>query len=302
MIDINNKIIKILIKLKEFSIFINNPFKTKAYETAINEIQKYNNPITINKIPDIPKIGNKIRKKIHEIITTGKLKEIEKLDNNMKLFNIINKIPGFGPNWGLKIINNNEIKSVKDIPNFYELTKLQKLGIKYYKKLIIPLSRKNAELVYTKLHSKFNKYYKIILAGSYRRGKKKLGDIDIVMIEKQNKLQLDKIKSKIKSLDIFITFINAGEKKISFLAKIDKTKITQIDLRFFLPKHYATAILYFTGSKNFNIDIRRKANRLGLSLNEYELKEIKSGKIIKTKKEEDIFKAIGIKYIEPKLR
>lgn len=139
------------------------------------------------------------------------------------------------------------------------------------------------------------------IVGSYRRGKKIMGDIDILVI--CNLKNVSKIINKISSMKKFKSTLVSGKRKFSF---ITLPKDIQVDIRFFKMIEYPYARLYFTGNRKFSIHARRKAISMGLRLNEYGLYYRDSGKkvIIRDASEKKILLYLGInsKYINPKNR
>lgn len=279
------------------------PYRIQAYDSALNQLFSGVDPENLD-------VGKKLKDKIEEILKTGTLKEWETLTRNplFKLYKKIIAIPGFGEKTTLKFIKEG-VKNLTDLKKKDNLTTAQKLGLKYRKKLSERIERNIATnfaamikkiLKKTELEKKHP--YELIVVGSYRRGSKTLGDIDIIIFTKWQGIQtiINKIAETLKG---FKGYIAKGNKKISFIYQPpNKQEITQIDIRFFEPKNKPAAMLYFTGSAATNIKMRQKASKLGLKLNEYGLYNTITGKEIKVKSEEDIFKKIKMDYIPPEER
>ena len=137
-------------------------------------------------------------------------------------------------------------------------------------------------------------------AGSLRRGKETIGDIDLLVGAKEK--DAAGIMDAFVGLDMVEEVLGHGDTKSSIRSTDDFRNI-QVDLRVVDPKHYGAALMYFTGSKEHNVKVRERALTMGYTLNEYALadKEDKS-KQVETKTEQAIYKKLGLAYIAPELR
>jgi len=209
------------------------------------------------------------------------------------------------------------------------LTKNQVLGIEYYYDLLKKIPRKEID----NFKDMFNKLYEDVLkennkkisnynfniAGSYRRQHESSGDIDIIMSSsKEDKELFDIVIKKLEnSKDLFkIEYLTKGDKKSMCIVKLNKegSIARRVDFMYCPPNELGFALLYFTGSKDFNTAIRSHVKKFGLTLNEHGLSFIdKSGKVLyekgkrkmvkkELKTEEEIFEFLKIKYVEPKDR
>lgn len=148
----------------------------------------------------------------------------------------------------------------------------------------------------TKFSSKYILNKSPILVGSLRRKEKIVGDIDLLLIDDIDQTVSDEILTLLKS-KINNKIISAGNKKISL-----NYMGIQIDIFFTLRKHLIPAVVHFTGSKVFNIRIRKLAKELGYSkLNQYGLYDA-DGNEVKIKSEKHLFKLLGLKYLKPEDR
>ena len=141
------------------------------------------------------------------------------------------------------------------------------------------------------------------MVGSYRRKKKDMGDIDI-LIKNEDNIELNKIIDKLKENYYIKEILANGKKKFMGICKIDKLPARRIDILLTNKEHYYYTLLYFTGSYEHNIKMRKKALELGYSLSEYGLKNIESDKYIdnEIKSEKDIFKILNMEYVKPEDR
>lgn len=304
----NKTIIDNLQILYDYSILKGELFKAKAYNKVIDEVIKNNN--SIKKYEDFLKIegaGDKIKTKIKELIETNKIKEVEdiKKDELFKFKKDLISIYGIGYAKVDEIINKFKIKSIIELKINKDKLKLnnkQLIGIEYYEDL-----KKRISSIETKLHHKIltdelqkynNLEYEYV--GSFRRGVKRIGDIDI-LIKKNNKFDLLKFINDLKEKNYIKEVLAIGNNKFMGICKIPKKPARRIDITIAPENEYYFTLLYFTGSKNFNIGMRAFAKKMGYSLSEHGFKEIKHT-IPNINSEEDIFKFLNIKYIKPQNR
>lgn len=217
-------------------------------------------------------------------------KKTKQYSNLMKL----TKVPNIGIKKASELLKLN--LTLKDLPkNLNLLTDAQILGLKYYKKL-----KRVPRDVIDYIHDSLTKLkVEHIVAGSYRRGALSSGDVDILimnqtfdtldqLMEKENIENLGKYtKGKIKSSGIY--WVNGF--------------ITQIDFVIIKKEQLGTQLLYFTGSKQFNVKIRGDALSKGYSLNEYGLTPLHGDKkLIEFSSEKEVFKHLGLQFVQPEAR
>jgi DNA polymerase (family 10) len=305
--------------LKEIGTFLEfkdeNPFKCRAYHNASRIIEGFTTDIkTLIETGEIRKvkgIGESIAEKITELVQTGKLKYYEELKESIPsgLLDIL-KIQGLGPKRAKVLYEKLDIKNLDELENACNknlLVKIDGFGEKLQEKIIegIKLTKKyserflfdfallEAEKIFKNL-SKQKEITRIEIAGSLRRKKETIKDIDIVASA------FDKYRQKL--MDFFTSYseveniIAKGDTKSSIKLKSG----LNADFRIVNDEEFPFALAYFTGSKEHNIIMRTIAQKKGLKLNEYGL--FKGDKFIKCRDEEDIFKHLGLAYIPPELR
>src|ERR1700721_2848190 len=138
-------------------------------------------------------------------------------------------------------------------------------------------------------------------AGSLRRGKETIGDLDLLVTlrpghDKQK--HVDEVAAHILKYPGIDQTLAHGENKVSVLLGNG----LQVDVRLLEQDSFGAALLYFTGSKEHNVVLRGRARDMGWTLNEYALTTLKGGKFVAGKTEEEIYKKLGLDYIEPELR
>ena len=294
-------------------------WKSIALQKAINSIKNLDFEIKSSvDVKGIKGIGKGMLSRIDEILTTGTLSDL--IDENVIDVNLIEKfkeITGVGDVKAEQWIKSG-FKSVNDVLKAFNEGKLEvthhiKVGLTYFNDFKQRIPRKEIE----KIEKTFGKYLKHMnedliyqICGSYRRGCKDSGDIDIIItnpnVEKniQKYKYLTNIVNLCKSKGFIIDDLTSmGEKKYMGVCRLsDSSKARRIDIRCFNKDEYPAALLYFTGSKNFNVLVRQKANGLGYSLNEYGLKDKSTNSLRSLNSEEELFEILKIPYLKPNER
>ncbi|MBU3958343.1 MAG: DNA polymerase/3'-5' exonuclease PolX [Candidatus Omnitrophica bacterium] len=290
-----------------------NPFRIRAYERAAENIaglsEDIENFIRGDKLTQIPGIGKDLAERIKEFVETGRIKVYEDLKKTIPagLLDLLN-IPSVGPKTAKLLYEKLKIKNIAGLEGAIKKNKLK--GIFGIKKKTVENISKGIELLkrgrermtlaqaiqvadeFIKALGALAGVKKISYAGSLRRQKETVRDIDILAISDRPH----------KIMNIFTKHpdvgevLARGETKSSVRTKDD----IQVDCRVVERKSFGAALLYFTGSKNFNIKIRQIAIRKGLKINEYGV--FRKNRFITGQTEEDIFKTLRMSYIEPELR
>jgi len=290
-------------------------FKSRAYRMAAQTIEVMDEDIGTlvkeKRLQDIPGIGEAIAKKITELVETGKLNYFEKLKKEIPegLLELLN-IPTLGPKKVASLHKNLGIKTLeelrkaclqgklRDLDGFGEITEQNILrGIQLLEKtsgralLNVAYGDGNEYLEYLK---KCKKIDRISLAGSLRRMKETIGDLDI-------------LASSDSPDEVMEYFVKYGDVQQVLMQGSTKTSVLlndnlQVDLRVVKDESFGAALQYFTGSKEHNVSMRSLAIKKGYKLNEYGLFKKKTDKYIAGKTEEDIYNKLGLSYIEPELR
>jgi DNA polymerase (family X) len=138
-------------------------------------------------------------------------------------------------------------------------------------------------------------------AGSLRRGRETIGDIDLLVTMRpghDKQKDIDAVAGFVLKYPEIKQELAHGENKVSFIL----SEGLQVDVRLLEKKSFGAALLYFTGSKAHNVALRGRANDMGWTLNEYALTTLKGGKVVASKTEEEIYSKLKLAYIEPELR
>jgi DNA polymerase beta len=310
-------IISKLESLKEiYAQNIDKKWNLRALSIAINSIKKYDGIIISgNQLQnELKGIGEKISKRIDEILETGNLQELNILNKEDNLEKLL-LITGVGNVRAKKwlSLNINNIDDVKIAIQEKKITSTHHIdiGIKYYKDFIEKIPKSEIDEIKSYLKNIFQKMDNNLIfeiCGSYRRGAIESGDIDILIshknylknIEKQNILK-NIVNVLIKNNFIIDNLTSKGNTKFMGVCKIHETA-RRIDIRVVDYSSYYSSLLYFTGNKNFNLYLRNKALANNLSLNEYFLKDLNAEKEIFLNSEKEIFDILKISYLTPEER
>ncbi|KAM0124571.1 hypothetical protein ACHAP3_010277 [Botrytis cinerea] len=335
----NNHTIQILSRMKDYYERIGDQWRTRSYMQACGQLK--NQPALIRTFSEaivIPKIGQRIAKKIEEIVLTGRLRRLEHAeaepdDKILKLFMGI-----YGVNYKLasKWISQGH-RSFADLKNNIKLTPSQQIGIERYDDLQLRIPRHEIEQLgkfITDTTKTIDPEIEITIGGSYRRGAKTSGDIDII-ISKSHTTQTTQLtpflSSLVKSLTAshFLTAAlavphnNEGSKwhgccvlPSSSSASHPPNPWRRIDFLLVPASEIGAALLYFTGDDIFNRSMRLLAGKKGMRLNQRGLYRdamrggMKSGKwetrnkvtdgtLVEGRDERAIFEALGVPWREP---
>ncbi len=299
-----------LLELKE-----DNPFKIRAYQKAARTIESL--PVELaqlmkeGRLREIPGVGEAISKKITELLTTGKLEAYEKLRAEFPAGIIdLMTVPGVGPKTALRLSKELGISNVDELEKAIlegKVASLYRLGEKTADNILrhiqtvrrkdkrIPLGEALplAEEIVAALKG-LPRVRNLVPAGSLRRFKETIGDIDIMGTA-------DDPESVIKAfvrLPQVEEVLAQGSTKASVIVKSG----LQVDLRMVEHDSFGSLLQHFTGSKEHNVALRERAVKQGLSLSEYGITVAKTGETEKFTNEEDFYRRIGLQYIPPELR
>jgi len=288
-------------------------FKPAAYRRAAQVIEELPKDIStyggVKELAKLPAIGEGIAKKVVEYLETGKITVLENLRVSKGGISAeLIDIEGLGPKrvrqiqtaFGVKtvadLIKAAEDGKLRTLPRFSELMEKKVLeNAKRVKERTKRFPRDEVKGDVVKLMKKIRDVSGVEraeVAGSYRREKETVGDIDILVVTKSAK----KVSDAIADLKDVRNVVAHGEKKLSF----DLKSGLRVDVRFVKKDQWGAALLYFTGSKEHNIAMRKVAISKGWKLNEYGLFE--GDALLASKTEEEIYKKLGLMFCEPKKR
>jgi DNA polymerase (family 10) len=197
-------------------------------------------------------------------------------------------------------------EKLRDVPGFGEKTEQNiLLAIEAHRRssgrFLITVAEAMAERVATYIRALGDAVESVTPAGSLRRGKETIGDLDFIVIlppGRDSEKDIEKVAAHVAAYGGIEQVLAHGGNKVSFRA----ANGMQVDARFLERKSYGAAMLYFTGSKEHNVALRGRANKMGYTLNEYALTSLKGGRNLASQTEQEIYTKLKLDYIEPELR
>jgi NAD-dependent DNA ligase/DNA polymerase/3'-5' exonuclease PolX len=310
MIEMLEKLVKLMKKNRDFVHIL-------AYNRALETIRTINEDITdFNQLEGKKYIGPTIISKFKEYKETGTLSlfEREKAKPGYEMQSVyesLSQIYGIGPKKAEDLIKAG-ITSITELRDRQDelLNPSQKAGLKYYEDILERIPRKEIDDYNVLFSSIFeivgtSSEFKYEIVGSYRRGKEESGDIDVIITDSSRDIFKNFI-DELLNQGVILETLSRGPTKCLVITKLPPhTKARRVDFMFTPPEEYPFAILYFTGSKEFNTVMRSHALKQGLSLNEHGLsKKSKDKKVVelvthKFVTEKDIFDYLRLVYKEP---
>jgi len=292
-----------------------NPYRIRAYREAARHIQSMAEDIAKlheeGRLREIPGVGESLAAKIDEFLRTGSLGFYEQLKEQVApgLSQLL-EVPGLGPRRAKMIHDQLGITTIRDLQRAAEEHRLSTLpGIRKKteekilretrrfqertQRLLLGTALPAAEQVVEMLKD-HPAVRRIDPAGSLRRMKETIGDIDILVASDHPR----EFMEAFVSLPIVKEVLLKGPTKSSILAKGN----LQIDVRVIKPDEYGAALQYFTGSKMHNIALREVAIQKGLKLSEYGIFDDRTGQRLGGETEEEIYRILGMPWIPPELR
>lgn len=292
-------------------------FKPAAYRKAAKTVEDYAGDICavkeVKELQKLPGIGEAIAAKIREYCDTGRIKHLDDLMAEQGgLSASLMEIEGLGPkrvrilqrekgiSTVAQLIEAAEKGKLKGLPGFSDVMEkkiLENAGRvdERIRRFTISEVTEDVERI-LKAIRKVPGVDKAEPAGSYRRMKATVGDVDIAVVTKNQK----KVADAVAALPIVRNVVGQGEKKVSFDVVLKSKEALRVDVRFVAADQWGSALLYFTGDKDHNIAMRKIAISKGWKLSEYGLFE--GEKLIASKEENDIYEKLGLLWIEPKER
>jgi len=292
-----------------------NPFRVRAYRNAARTIRDFPEPLAdlvragTKDLTDIAGIGDDLAEKITEIATKGELALRKQLAAKLPagLLDLL-RIPGLGPKRVKLLYKKLKVKSASDLSKALDQGKIQKLkgfGPKIEEKMRAGLGQaqvterrmllNEAETQATALVAYLQAgggVGQIAVAGSYRRRRETIGDLDILVTSDDSPRVMDRFVAYADVADV----VSKGDTR----STVKLRGGLQVDLRAVEPAAYGAALQYFTGSKAHNVELRKIAQEHGYKLNEYGL--FKGTRRVAGQTEEEIYAKLGLDWIPPELR
>ncbi|MDD1679578.1 MAG: DNA polymerase/3'-5' exonuclease PolX [Methanomicrobiales archaeon] len=311
----NQEIASVLYEIADLLELKGVEWKPRAYRKAAQSVETLGEPIVSiyerGELKKIPGIGESISEKIQEMIEKGKLQYLEDLRSEFpEGVREMENVEGVGPKTALTLHAKLGIQTIDDLEKAARQGKIRALkgfgetseknileGIQRHRNTEerFPLGyiRPEASRIEAQLRES-DAVIQVVVAGSIRRWKETVGDIDILVSSSDP----GKVMDLFCSLPQVKKVISKGEKKSTILVGDN----LHVDLRHIEEKQFGAGLMYFTGSKAHNIALRKRALSQGMTLSEYGLVRKKGGDVVAEKEEAEIYEALGLPYIPPELR
>jgi DNA polymerase (family 10) len=313
---INREVASLLDDIGEMlEILGDNPFRVRAHHRAANSIRSSAEDVSVlareGRLDELPAVGKGLAERITELVTTGKMGFYEELKTRIppSLLELMG-VPGVGPKKAKQFYEELRITDVDELlaaAKEGRVHALKGMNAKTEENII-----KGIELLRVgRARMLLSEAYPVAIgfveglrnqpeveaadyAGSLRRMKETIGDIDILAAGDD----MAAVIKKFVGLPEVDRILAQGETKASVLTEGS----LQLDLRVVKPSEYGSALQYFTGSKEHNVALRDMAKKRGLKISEYGIFNIKTDKNLGSRTEAEIYEAMGLDYIEPELR
>lgn len=294
-----------------------NHFKTRAYTNAARSIKGLDEELKVlykeGDIDSIPGVGEALKGKIAEMLETGTFDAYERTLKEIPkgIIDVMN-IPGIGPKTARQFYEKLGVASVYELSRAareHRIRRLPRMGEKQEEKIIRSITRLQedkdhgrhpialASVIAREIKNElcsFPHIEKVAIAGSLRRKKDTVGDIDLIAISSEPERAIRSFVNMEKVEEI----LESGTTKGSVIYPGN----FHVDLRVVEKEHYGSMLQHFTGSKEHNIHLRKLALSKGYSLNEYGFTNEKSGKLTPCSKEEEVYDLLGLEYLHPEIR
>ena len=297
-------------------------FRIRSYRNAAQAIEALPQQISDlisepKKVLQIPGIGKGMLTNLQEMFKEGRLSlHSEMLTKYRPTMLDLLKIQGLGPKtialiWSAYQVC--DVEGVEKLARDGKIRILPRMGEKHEAKLLKAIEDYRriagrflldaAEAQAGKIVEHLRNYpgvEKVTPAGSLRRGRETVGDLDILVTGQAccDDEARQKLIDHIIKLPGLMEIIARGDNKVSFRLRGGM----QVDVRFLAPESFGAAMQYFTGSKAHNVALRQRALKMGYTLSEYSLARLEDEKAVASKTEEEIYRTLKLDYIPPELR
>ena len=301
-----------------------DPFRIRSYRRAAEAVEQQTTQLATLVGPEadekallsIPGIGKGMAANIRDLVNTGTMPLRDELLKRYRptMLELL-RLPGMGPKTVALLWSSLQIENIEQLETAARaghLDPLPRLGTKFTAKLLkgIEDHRKNSSRFrIDKARDQANRIAELILqfpgielvtpAGSLRRGRETVGDLDLLATGPA--CEPDCVAAAVEyvaTLPLIDNLMARGQNKVTFTLRNN----LQVDVRLLPRQSYGAALQYFTGSKHHNVALRQRAIKQGLTLSEYALVRLEDNLIVASETEEQIYNALGLDYIPPELR
>lgn len=297
-------------------------FRIRSYRNAAQAVENQTEQVKDiiaepKRVLAIPGIGKGMLVNLQQLLQEGQLGlQTELLKKYHPSMLQLLKIQGLGPKTIALIWSSYhvcDVEGVEKLAREGKIRELPRMGEKHEQKLLkaiedyrrisgrflINVAEEEAGKLIAYL-AKYPGFEKITTAGSLRRGRETVGDLDILVTGEACCSESERVLAVqyVAKYPPLMSILAQGDNKISFRLRSD----LQVDVRLLPPESFGAAMQYFTGSKNHNVALRQRAIRMGYTLNEYILADLKTAEPVAGKTEEEIYARLNLDYIPPELR
>jgi DNA polymerase (family 10) len=298
-----------------------DPFRIRSYRRAAEAVEQQTTQLATlvadpKQLLAIPGIGKGMAANIVDLVATGTMPlRTELLEKYKPTMLELLRLPGMGPKsvalvWSALQVG--DIDGLEEAAKAGHLNKLPRMGEKFTAKLLkgiedyrknssrfrVDQARSHAERI-SELIREFPGVEEITPAGSLRRGRETVGDLDLLVTGPACEPDVvSAVVEHVASLPLIDKLIAKGQNKVSFTLRNN----LQVDVRLLPRASYGAALQYFTGSKMHNVALRQRAIKRGLTLSEYALLRLEDNTIVAAATEEEIYNALELDYIPPEMR
>ena len=301
-----------------------DPFRVRSYRRAAEAVEQQTTQLATlagaeadpKLLLAIPGIGKAMAANIRDLVATGSMPLRDELLTKYKASMLeLLRLPGMGPKTVAMVysaLGVSDIDGLEEAAKRGDLLPLPRMGQKFTDKLLkgiedyrknssrfrIDVARGHAERI-TELIRQFPGIETITPAGSLRRGRDNVGDLDLLVTGPA--CESDVVAAAVEhvaSLPLIDKLLAKGQNKVSFTLRNN----LQVDVRLLPRASYGAALQYFTGSKMHNVALRQRAIKRGLTLSEYALLRLEDNVVVAAATEQEIYNALELEYIPPELR
>ncbi|MDR5698005.1 MAG: DNA polymerase/3'-5' exonuclease PolX [Armatimonadota bacterium] len=290
-------------------------FRVNAYRRAARAMETLGEDIEVladrGELEEIPGVGKSIAEKINEYLRTGKVAyHLELLRELPPSLPSLMRVPGLGPKTALVVYERLGITTLDELERAARegrLRDLPRMGLKTEENILrgveqvkragtrtlLGTALPHAQEITAQLRRR-REVRDVMVAGSLRRMRETIGDIDVLVTSRDPEATMDAFVA----LPEVGQVLSKGPTRSSVILRIG----LQADLRVVEPEAFGAALQYFTGSKDHNVRIRERAVRMGLKLNEYGVFRVRDNKRIAGRTEEEVYAAVRLPWIPPEMR
>ncbi|TRO51266.1 PHP domain-containing protein, partial [Candidatus Bathyarchaeota archaeon] len=313
--SLNAKVAEILYQIGEILTIKGDRFRSRAYNMAAQRVTALTEDVEAiadrGELDQIPSVGKSIAMVIEEIIETGQSVVLEELRNSLPkgVLQMI-EVEGIGPKIAMRL---NEELGITNIESLERAAKDQKIRVL---KGFGPKKEENILKGIAEYRNRSSRFLlgevlpiiqgilsymsespdvrKVEVAGSARRRKETVGDLDVLV----SSLNPEAVTERFCGMKPIIRILGRGPTKSTVVLE----NMLQVDLRVIPPESYGAALQYFTGSKEHNVKLRTIGVKAGYKLNEYGLYRRSDDSLVEAEDEAKIYEALGMEWMPPELR